>query len=143
MRFTVIGISDNRDQFFAPEVLEIINQGTVFSGGKRHHELMQHLLPHDYQWIDITVPISGVIRQYTASSCSHIVVFASGDPLFFGFANTLRRLIPEAEINVYPYFNSLQLLAHRMLLAYHDMRTISLTCARRQLARLSVVPDAL
>lgn len=127
MKFTVIGISDNRDQSFTPEVLDIIHQGTVFSGGKRHHELMLHLLPQDCQWIDITVPISGVIDQYTASNSSHIVVFASGDPLFFGFANTLRRLLPDADIQVYPYFNSLQLLAHRMLLAYHDMRTISLT----------------
>ncbi|MCR5709116.1 MAG: precorrin-6y C5,15-methyltransferase (decarboxylating) subunit CbiE, partial [Bacteroidales bacterium] len=56
-----------------------------------------------------------------------VVVFASGDPLFFGFANTLRRELPEAEITVYPAFNSLQMLAHRMLLPYSDMRTVSLT----------------
>lgn len=128
MKFILIGISDNRDQHFTPEVLGIIHQGQVFSGGKRHHELMAHHLPTQYQWIDITVPISGVIEQYQqVSAKGAIVVFASGDPLFFGFANTLRRLLPKAELQVFPYFNSLQLLAHRMLLAYHDMHTISLT----------------
>lgn len=125
MRFAVIGISDNREQDFTPEVLDIIRQGKVFSGGKRHHELMQHLLPADYRWIDITVPISGVIVEY--KNYNDIVVFASGDPLFFGFANTLRRMLPDAVLEVYPYFNSLQQLAHRMLLGYQDMRTISLT----------------
>src|SRR5699024_1690232 len=32
-----------------------------------------------------------------------------------------------AVVCVYPAFNSLQLLAHKALLPYHDMRTISLT----------------
>ena len=56
-----------------------------------------------------------------------IIVFASGDPLFFGFANTIRRKIPEAEVKVFPAFNSLQMLAHRLVMPYHDMRIVSLT----------------
>jgi precorrin-6Y C5,15-methyltransferase (decarboxylating) len=55
------------------------------------------------------------------------VVFASGDPLFFGFANTIRRKMPDAEIVIYPTFNSLQLLANRLVMPYHDMRVVSLT----------------
>ena len=54
-------------------------------------------------------------------------MFASGDPLFFGFANTIKRKMPEAEIVVYPTFNSLQMLAHRLVMPYHDMRIVSLT----------------
>ena len=56
-----------------------------------------------------------------------IVVFASGDPLFFGFANTVKRKLPDAEIKLYPSFNSLQTLAHRLVMPYDDMRTVSLT----------------
>ncbi len=56
-----------------------------------------------------------------------VIVFASGDPLFFGFANTIKRKIPEAEIVVYPTFNSLQMLAHKLVMPYHDMRIVSLT----------------
>ena len=58
---------------------------------------------------------------------TNILVFASGDPLFFGFANTIQRKMPEAEIVVYPTFNSLQMLAHRLVMPYHDMRIVSLT----------------
>ena len=54
-------------------------------------------------------------------------MFASGDPLFFGFANTIKHRLPEAEIVLYPAFNSLQTLAHRLVMPYHDMRIVSLT----------------
>ena len=124
MRFYVIGITDSTQPFFTPEVLRVISQGRVFSGGKRHHDIVAPLLPKGAQWIDITAPVADVIASYEEPET---VVFASGDPLFFGFANTLRRLLPEAEIVVYPTFNSLQMLAHRLVLPYHDMHIVSLT----------------
>ena len=111
--------------------MEIIKNGKVFSGGKRHHEIVALLLPADAQWIDITVPLDAVFEQYCGLSdktAEHtIIVFASGDPLFFGFANTLRNRFPESAIKVFPSFNSLQMLAHRLMLPYHDMRIVSLT----------------
>ena len=133
IRFVVIGISDNPKPWFPPEVLEIIKNGKVFSGGKRHHEIVESLLPKDTAWIDITVPLDIVFKQYISLTShlspltSEIIVFASGDPLFFGFANTIQRKIPEAEVVVYPTFNSLQMLAHRLVMPYHDMRIVSLT----------------
>ena len=132
MRFIVIGITDNPQPWFPPEVLEVIKNGKVFSGGKRHHEIVAPLLPSNVQWIDITAPLDAVFEQYKIVNCKSvnrksIIVFASGDPLFFGFANTIKRKMPEAEITVYPTFNSLQMLAHRLVMPYHDMRIVSLT----------------
>ena len=126
MKFIVIGITDHPKPFFTPEVMEIIKSGKVFSGGKRHHEIVGSLLPADAKWIDITVPLDDVFEQYI-SLTSEVIVFASGDPLFFGFANTIQRKMPEAEIVVYPTFNSLQMLAHKLVMPYHDMRIVSLT----------------
>jgi len=131
MRFIVIGITDNPEPFFPPEVLEIIKNGKVFSGGKRHHEIVAPLLPKDAKWVDITAPLDNVFTQYQSQTSNlkpqTIIVFASGDPLFFGFANTIRRKMPEAEMVVYPTFNALQMLAHRLVMPYHDMRIVSLT----------------
>lgn len=116
--------------------MEIIQNGRVFSGGKRHHGIVASLLPKNAEWIDITAALDAVFEQYKSlsekmSKCLNvsplIVIFASGDPLFFGFANTIRRKMPEAEIEVYPAFNSLQMLAHRLVMPYHDMRIVSLT----------------
>ena len=125
MKFYVIGITDAPQPYFPPEVLEIIKQGRLFSGGKRHHELVARFLPEGAQWIDITVPLDAVFEKYQNNK--DVVVFASGDPLFFGFANTIKHRLPEAEIVLYPAFNSLQTLAHRLVMPYHDMRIVSLT----------------
>ncbi len=122
---SIIGITDSHQQWFQPEVMKIISEGKVFSGGKRHHEIMLKHLPVDSIWIDITVPLSDVFKKYEEHD--DIVIFASGDPLFYGFAATVQRECPECEMNVYPSFNSLQLLAHRMKLPYQDMRVVSLT----------------
>lgn len=125
MKYTVIGISDSSRQEFSNEVLDVIGSGEVFSGGKRHHELVAHLLPSNAVWIDITVPLDNVFEQY--QKFDSIVVFASGDPLFYGFANTIKSRQPDAEIKLYPYFNSLQTLAHKLVMPYHDMHIVSLT----------------
>ncbi|MBR4920687.1 MAG: precorrin-6y C5,15-methyltransferase (decarboxylating) subunit CbiE [Prevotella sp.] len=132
MKFIVIGITDQSNPWFPPEVMEIIQQGKVFSGGKRHHEIVAPLLPSDATWIDITVPLDDVFEQYKLKANSQkptapFIVFASGDPLFFGFANTIKRKMPDAEIVVYATFNSLQMLAHRLVMPYHDMHIVSLT----------------
>lgn len=131
MKFIVIGITDNPNPWFPHEVMETIKQGRVFSGGKRHYEIVLPFLPSDAEWIDITVPLDAVFEQYYSRFSVHdslpIIVFASGDPLFFGFANTIKRKMPEADIVVYPTFNSLQMLAHRLVMPYHDMRIVSLT----------------
>ena len=124
-RFHVIGMTDDQSGTFSAEILQLMGRGKVFSGGKRHHEIVASLLPEDAVWIDITVPLDKVFSQYEAYA--EIIVFASGDPLFFGFANTLKKRLPDAWMRVYPVFNSLQTLAHRLVLPYHDMRTVSLT----------------
>ena len=124
-KFHIIGITDSRELSFSKEVQTLIARSHVFSGGKRHHEIVSCMLPESSVWIDITVPLDAVFEHY--ADYQEIVVFASGDPLFFGFANTVMRKLPKAIVEIYPAFNSLQLLAHKALLPYHDMRTISLT----------------
>lgn len=121
----MIGISDSRRLWFSPEVMDVIKSGSVFSGGKRHHEIVGQVLPKDAVWIDITVPLDKVFEQY--EHYDHVVIFASGDPLFFGFANTVQRECKDVRMRVFPSPNSLQMLAHRMCVAYHDMHVVSLT----------------
>ncbi len=123
--FTIIGISDNNHLYFSPEIIDIITHGRVFSGGIRHHAIVKHLLPEDAVWIDVTVPLEAVFSRY--AEFDNIVVFASGDPLFYGYATTLLREFPHSKINLYPSFNSLQMLAHKLLLPYAEMTNISLT----------------
>lgn len=123
--FVVIGLTDSRDVFFSPEVLDIIASSKVFSGGIRHKEIVKNFLPKRAKWINITAPLADVYEQYLGYD--EIVVFASGDPLFYGFGGTLRREFPDAFIKVYPALNSLQLLANRIVMPYQNMKNVSLT----------------
>lgn len=125
MKFHVIGIGDAPSPVFSPEVAALVAAGRVFSGGARHRGLVEAALPAGARWIEVGVPLEEVFEQYRAHG--EVVVFASGDPLFYGFAGTLLREFPEAEIAVYPDFHSLQRLAHRALIPYQELHAVSLT----------------
>lgn len=124
-KFTIIGLSDSRHVWLPPQALSAIAAVRVFSGGLRHHDIVASLLPEGATWIDITVPLEAVFEEY--KKYDDIVVFASGDPLFYGFGVTLKREFPDAALEVFPASNSLQMLSHKMLLPYADMRCVSLT----------------
>lgn len=124
--FIVIGMLDNIEYILNnPEIMDIIEENTYFSGGKRHYELLKEILPPDAKWINIKVPLDEVFQQY--DNFAKIVVFASGDPFFFGFGTTIRKRRPEAEITMIPCFNSLQILSHKLHQSYEDMHFVSLT----------------
>lgn len=128
--YILIGIDDNEEPQLSAEVRQLIGRSRRFSGGARHYEIVRSLLPEKHTWIGITVPLSRVFEQYDrcfSESDEPMVVFVSGDPLFFGFGNTIQRERPEASIRLFPYFNSLQLLAHRIPMRYDDLCIVSLT----------------
>lgn len=123
----MIGITDSQTPRLAPQAIEATRRGTTFSGGRRHHAIVERMLPPGAEWIDVAVPLADVFEAYRRVPEEEIVVFASGDPLFYGYAATLRREFPQADIEVIPAFNSLQTLAHRLCLPYENMVCTSLT----------------
>ncbi len=125
MKFYIIGIDDSSAPRFTAEIEQIIARGRIFSGGVRHRQIVERWLPEGSEWIEITPPMTTLFERYR--SHAEIVVFASGDPLFYGFAQTVQRRIPTAEIMTFPHFNSLQQLAHRLTIPYQDMVVVSLT----------------
>ncbi len=124
--FYIIGIPDRMEVSLSPEVKEVLQTQRYFSGGKRHHDLVKKYLPNHAEWIDLVVPLEGTFQAYEKID-EPIVVIASGDPLFFGIGNTIKRRFPEAKMKVYSYFNSLQLLAHEFQLPYGEMTITTLT----------------
>lgn len=126
LSFTVLGMNDEVAPQFTPELQALIQEHRIFSGGRRHRELVAALLPADAVWIDIVVPLTEVYEKYKAYDAP-VLVFASGDPLFFGYTTTLMREFPGLVRQTVPSFSSLQLLAHALCLPYHDMRVVSLT----------------
>lgn len=125
-QFIVIGIPDSLMYILASQdILDIIKENVYFSGGKRHYELVKKFLPENAVWIDIKAPLDEVFHQY--DYYEKIVVFASGDPFFYGFASTILNRRPDADVFILPCFNSLQMLSHHLRISYEDMHMVSLT----------------
>lgn len=122
--FYLIGISNHPRPAWHDEALPIIQKSTLFSGGKRHYELVKAQLPKNHHWIEISGPMHFLMEHYQTYN-DPIVVFASGDPFFYGFGNTLQRLLPDAKLQVYPYFNSIQVLCHKTQTNYNSLKTVS------------------
>lgn len=122
--FYLVGIGNQPVPEINDAVKSIIDKSLVFSGGKRHYELMKPLLPKHHSWITISGKMEKVISQYEAVK-EGIIIFASGDPFFYGFGNTLKRLLPEATIKAFPYFNSIQRLCHKTQTNYNALKAVS------------------
>nr|WP_247666448.1 precorrin-6y C5,15-methyltransferase (decarboxylating) subunit CbiE [Aquimarina sp. MMG015] len=120
----MIGISNHPIPKWSDEILQLIKKHTVFSGGKRHYELVKSYLPKNHTWIEISGKMDALIQQYKTVEVS-IVIFASGDPFFYGFGNTLQRLVPDAQLKAFPYFNSIQILCHKTRTNYNNITSIS------------------
>ncbi len=123
MIFHVIGIGNKRTEL-PEQLLDLILHHHVFSGGQRHYELTGHLLPEGHQWIPIQSPMEQLFESYTTID-RPIIVFASGDPLFYGMANTLKTKYPEAIVHTYPYLSSIQLLVHRAGISSNHLQSVS------------------
>lgn len=126
INITLIGVSNESNPKFSSDILEIISKAKFFSGGNRHYGLVKSILPIDFDWIPIKGKMESVINQYKSLETNQIVIFTSGDPFFFGFGNTLKRLMPDVQIKSYPFFHSIQRLAQKMSLNYSELKTISL-----------------
>jgi precorrin-6Y C5,15-methyltransferase (decarboxylating) len=118
--YYIVGTPNNSNFILSDEVNMLLQKHQVFSGGKRHYELVKDILPADHTWINITGDMTSLFQAYKKMEQA-IVVFASGDPLFYGFANTIKKNHPEAEIKIYPHFNSIQVLCQKCMISYQNI----------------------
>jgi len=122
--FYLIGIGNSDQQKLSEEIHQVIGENCVFSGGNRHRKLIDYLLPKEYKWIPLQGNMTELISTYNDQQ-GPVVIFVSGDPYFYGFGNTLKRLQPKARVKTFPYFNCIQLLSNKLQLNYSIIQTVS------------------
>lgn len=124
MDYYLIGIGYGGGQLYTAAVAAILQQHHVFAGGHRHYTMVKDWLPAAHTW----VPIKGNMEAVLQTCEQHegpVVIFVSGDPYFYGFGNTLKRLRPHARVKAFPYFNAIQLLSHYLQLDYSAITTVT------------------
>ena len=123
--FCLVGIGNHPTPLLTQEVCLVINTTSFFSGGIRHYELVKSFLPENHTWIEISGNMNTVIEAYQEVN-ETVLIFTSGDPFFYGFGNTLRRLLPDVSITSFPYFNSIQRLCQKTQTNYNHLQSVSI-----------------
>lgn len=122
---TAIGIACEDGMPSLPEkAAEAVRRAGVFSGGKRHFEKVRGLLPEGARWIEIGGDIEKTLRAYDRhldSGGGMIVIFASGDPLFYGIGSTIKKLRPNRKLEVFRAPNSIETLCRKAGIARENM----------------------
>jgi precorrin-6B C5,15-methyltransferase / cobalt-precorrin-6B C5,C15-methyltransferase len=122
--FCIVGLPNRTD--FTPRTIvrRTIDTNTFFCGSERHREIVARWLPAGCRWFPLHS--THALLETAQELGKTVVVFASGDPLFYGIAGALRAAAPSARLRVLPWFNSLQLLCHHLALPYADLVATSL-----------------
>lgn len=124
-QITLLGMGDHPDAMLS-EGKELLKNHRFFSGGKRHYELLKPLLPKEHTWIEISGKMNAVIDQYRSLGDTPLLIITSGDPFFFGFGNTMKRLLPEVNPEVVPWFSSIQRLCQKTQMNANELKRITL-----------------
>jgi precorrin-6Y C5,15-methyltransferase (decarboxylating) len=122
--YTVVGLPNITPVELPAEVRQLVAGHAVFSGGRRHYELVKSLLPSPHTWLTIGGDMPALFAEYRAADAP-ILVFASGDPLFFGIVRTIQTHDADATLAIYPSFNSVQRLCAKIGQPYEQVRNTS------------------
>ena len=81
----MIGMDDNPQPKHIDVIIKNVKHDNIFSGGKRHYEIVKPFLPADAVWIEIKAPINAVLAEYSRliQEGKVIVSFVSGDSVLF------------------------------------------------------------
>jgi len=120
MHFIVVGTANQTTYTVMPEALPLLAQQRVFSGGQRHYELVKAMLPEHHTWITIKGSMVALFEQYQQAGAT-VVVFASGDPLFYGMVQTIYKYAPAATLQVFSHFSSIQRLCTKIAQPYEKI----------------------
>jgi len=123
-QYTVVGLPNQAPAALPPAVQRLVATHAVFSGGRRHYELVKSQLPDPHTWLTIGGDLPALFAQYRAMAAP-ILVFASGDPLFFGIVRTIQTHDPGAAVAVFSAFNSVQRLCAKIGQPYEQVRNVS------------------
>lgn len=125
LHISLLGMGDHPEAMLS-EGMNLLKSYRYFSGGRRHYELLKALLPKEHTWIEISGKMDEVIKRYQSIEGEPLLVITSGDPFFFGFGNTLKRLLPEVKLEIIPWFSSIQRLCHKAQLNANELTSITL-----------------
>jgi precorrin-6B C5,15-methyltransferase / cobalt-precorrin-6B C5,C15-methyltransferase len=121
----VIGISAGGAHSLTPALRERIEKAEVLAGGERH---LEYFPAFDGERLLIGPPLEAWVEAVATSADAgrHVVVLASGDPLFYGIGTRLLARLGADRLEFHPHATSLQLACARLGIPWEDAVWISI-----------------
>lgn len=118
----VVGIGDAGLASLAPATRAVVQGADVIIGAARHHELTPELRGERIGWPS---PFDALIDTLNSLRGRRVVVFATGDPLWYSVGARIGREIDPEEITYHPQLSAFQLAAVRMGWSLADVETLT------------------
>jgi len=116
-KVTLVGIGDDGAEGLGPAALAAIESADVLVGGSRHLGFFPDFPGETWRF---DAGVSTLTERILARATGHVVVLASGDPLFFGIGGVLAKKLGPDAVSVIPAVSSMQWAFARMGLAWQD-----------------------
>lgn len=120
----VVGIGLRGAAGLTDRAREMIDRATVLAGSDRQLGYFRDHPAKKIRFGDFLAGIQEIKNDY--NSGENVVIFASGDPLFFGIGRLLLENFPADCLRFYPHFSSVQLACSRLKISWQDITIISL-----------------
>lgn len=143
---TVVGIGADGLAGLSNSARDALAAAEILVGGSRHLAL----LPDDGRpRLTWRSPLADTLAELLASRPRHVVVVATGDPLWYGVGRLLLRHVPAGEVRVLPHVSAFQEACGRLGWAMEEVLALSthgrsIACLVRHLQpgrRLLVLTD--
>jgi precorrin-6Y C5,15-methyltransferase (decarboxylating) len=119
----IVGIGEDGLDGLSAVAKHLIDEAEVLVGGERHLALVQ---AHKAERLAWRSPLVATFDDIAARRGQHVVVLASGDPMWFGVGATLAGRFPPEETLVLPQAGAFSLAAARLGWPLADVATLTL-----------------
>ncbi len=121
----VIGLGCNGCESLAADAQLALTKAQILCGSQRH---LAHFPEHPgihVPWENLSQGLA-MLKNYLAQGYEQIVLFASGDPLFYGIGRLLLSHFEPAMLRFYPQVSSVQLAFSRLKIPWQDAQVVSM-----------------
>jgi precorrin-6B C5,15-methyltransferase / cobalt-precorrin-6B C5,C15-methyltransferase len=136
---TLIGIGEDGLAGLGDPARAALRQARTLFGGRRHLALVPDRGQERIPWPS---PFSAAFDMVLARRGTPVCVLATGDPMWFGIGASLGRLLPAAELRVYPAPSSFSLAAARLGWPLQDAICLSVHGRPVEALHPHIQPDA-
>ena len=125
----VVGIGLSGLRSLLPAAITAIQSADLLVGAQRHLSAVEPITtesqPETWALGDLSRVLDDVKAHLQHHPKTHVVVLATGDPLFFGIGRLLLSMFPAEQLSFHPQLSAVQLAFSRLKVPWQDATLVS------------------